>query len=440
MNIRKLSSFFLPQKIDLKGRQNYPELFFAMLVRWCYIGGLLLISLFSCKTRLTSNVANEWYYFQKLFYEGKSSKKNFAFEAPFEYKNGLIYLKVRVNDSPRLYNFIFDTGAEVNVLSDELVGELGLPTVITDFSITDANNQKQPAKYHVIDLNLGGVSLEKTGALSADLSEVLRCLEVDGILGVNTIDYFLWSFDFKNKKVLITDVRSEIPESRLEKKIRLNQNMRGDLFARVQINEEVKFDAQFDTGCVCYLILDKEVSGMIRSKQVIRERIQQVTGATSTRLDTILVYEVKNISLGGVNLSRRQQIEARKHPGRNYLGNQFLFNYYVTLMSDKELLYLAENPYEKGEREDLILENIDFGWEGGKVWVAMISLNSKVEELGLKYNDRVLKINDTDFSYVPDLCSFIQMRGKLKLKDGYLYLTVLRNGQKKEFKIPAEYL
>lgn len=326
------------------------------------------------------------------------------------------------------------------MLSDDLVRELNLPTMVSDFSITDANNSKQTASYHMINLSFGEVGLAQSGALSADLSDVLACLDVDGIIGVNTIDYFYWSFDFKNKQVLITDTKNAIPEERLQKKIRLNQNLRGDMFARVQIDDQVKFDAQFDTGCVCYLILDEEVSGMISGKEILYERVQQVTGATSTRLDTISVFEVENIRLGGVALSRRQTIEARKHSGRNYLGNQFLFNYYVTLMSDKELLYLADHPYERGDNDDLILTNLDFGWQGGQVWVAMISINSAVEKMGLKYNDRVLRINEYDFSFVSDLCSFIRLRNGLRLRDGKLRVVVLRDGQVIEFLIPEEHL
>jgi hypothetical protein len=401
----------------------------------------ILIFMGACNIRLSSGSSYNWYYFRKLFYSAELSQEEFIVELPFEYQNGLIFLPVQLNGSDEVYHFIFDTGAEVNIISEKLVEELNLEALYTEFAITDANNQRQQASYYLLDkLNIGGIQLQKTGALSTNWSEVLDCIGIDGIIGANTMEYFVWSFDFKNKTVLITDSRKNVPKERLDKKIKMYQTAKGDMFAEVKINKDVELNAQFDTGCVCFIILQDEDNRRIKDKRLIKRRIQQVTGATSTFADTVSLVAVNSISLDNYDLNHGKELDVRPNINRNYLGNQFLFEHYLTLDTDNALMYLAENEYDWSETGELRLSNIDFGWSGNRVYVAMFTFGSEIEEMGIRYNDRIIKINDTDFTYIPNLCTFIEMREEIKLKDGYLEVTILREGRELFYRIPKEAL
>lgn len=419
--------------------QYFLNLFRHPLRKACIV--FIIFLLFSSCIRLNSGASYNWYYFRKLFYSAELSQKEFVEELPFEYHSGLIFLPVKVNGSDKVYHFIFDTGAEVNIVSEKIVEELGLKPLYSEFAITDANNQRQQASYYLLDkLSIGGVELNKTGALSTHWSEVLDCIGIDGIIGANAMEYFVWSFDFKNKTVMITDNRRNIPKERLDKKIKMYQSPKGDMFAELEINGEHDINAQFDTGCVCFIILKDETNRRIKDKRLIKRRIQQVTGATSTFADTVSLVAVNNITLDNYDLNNGKELDVRPHISRNYLGNQFLFEHYLTLDTENSLMFLAENPYDWAEKGELRLTNIDFGWSDNKVYVAMFTFGGEVEEMGLQYNDRVIKINDTDFTYIDDLCTFIDMREELKLKDDHLEVTILRDGKELFFKIPKEVL
>ena len=57
----------------------------------------------------------------KTLKQGNIVQKDFKVTVPFEYRNGLIILKVTIQDE--IYDFILDTGAS-NVLSKELAEKL----------------------------------------------------------------------------------------------------------------------------------------------------------------------------------------------------------------------------------------------------------------------------------------------------------------------------
>jgi hypothetical protein len=47
-------------------------------------------------------------------------------EIPFELKNGLIFLKVNINDDSKARTFVFDTGATSDLLDSSTASKLGL--------------------------------------------------------------------------------------------------------------------------------------------------------------------------------------------------------------------------------------------------------------------------------------------------------------------------
>ena len=58
-----------------------------------------------------------------LFQEGSIKQASFNAEIPFEYRLGLVIIKVELNN--QTYDFVFDSGAP-NVLSKELAATLGI--------------------------------------------------------------------------------------------------------------------------------------------------------------------------------------------------------------------------------------------------------------------------------------------------------------------------
>lgn len=74
---------------------------------------------------------------------------------PFEYRNGLIILKVTIQNE--IYDFILDTGAS-NVLSKELADKLKVIPLGSE-EITDINKKSERLEYTKLDdIQIGGIN------------------------------------------------------------------------------------------------------------------------------------------------------------------------------------------------------------------------------------------------------------------------------------------
>lgn len=67
-----------------------------------------------------------------LFLSGKMEQKHYKKEIEFEYQGRLILVKVKINNSPKIYKFIFDTGAAFNVISKDIALEFKLQKKVSD--------------------------------------------------------------------------------------------------------------------------------------------------------------------------------------------------------------------------------------------------------------------------------------------------------------------
>lgn len=123
----------------------------------------------------------------KTVTQGKVESKNYYEEIPFEYYNGEIIIEVEI--SAKKYHFVFDTGADLTQIDDDLLHQIAYKSNKVTNTITDANNTKKKSEYITVEnIQIGTINFAQTGAFVADLShfsEMFGCLEFDGIIGSN---------------------------------------------------------------------------------------------------------------------------------------------------------------------------------------------------------------------------------------------------------------
>lgn len=143
-----------------------------------------------------------------LFLSGKMEEKNYKKEIECEYQGRLILVKVKINNSPKIYKFIFDTGAAFNVISEDIASELNLQKKASD-TISDANRKTEETEFVKIrDIEFAGLHFLNSAAAVMDLkgTPALKCYEADGVIGANTIRHIpYWQINYRKGEMIFTD-------------------------------------------------------------------------------------------------------------------------------------------------------------------------------------------------------------------------------------------
>lgn len=140
-----------------------------------------------------------------LFSSGAFQAKNEAskiLEIPFEYVEGLIVIKAKVNGVEG--RFLFDNGASFSCFNKDFAKKSNV-AFRKRVRITDGNNNKTyvgVAKVKKIEISKAVFS--KTSAYSIDTKKFFPCDAIDGIIGASIINAANWKIDFEKKKMLIS--------------------------------------------------------------------------------------------------------------------------------------------------------------------------------------------------------------------------------------------
>ncbi len=172
-----------------------------------------------------------------------------AQEIPFDFREGLIWIKVRVPASAEPLNFLLDSGANVSVLNLRTAQRLGLRlghrVSVEGVGATSTGYWPQhlaaqadqislPAEYLAVDLS--------------ELSGACAC-PVDGLIGAGFFSSRVVGIDFAERKIrLLPASRPTEGQKTLPLKVR-----NGALRVQVRVNDGAPQWLRLDTGCASSL-------------------------------------------------------------------------------------------------------------------------------------------------------------------------------------------
>jgi hypothetical protein len=152
--------------------------------------------------------------FTKIQKEGTVFPENFDFETEFTTQKSTIILPVEINGV--LKNFLFDTGADFNVIQrDSTLGKVS--------NISGASKRKaKMGEEYVQSMKIGNVDFKNTFAKNGDLKGLKEQIpNFGGLIGQSIINKANWLIDYPNKKLRIS-----------------NQNLADTSFKTIQIISE----------------------------------------------------------------------------------------------------------------------------------------------------------------------------------------------------------
>jgi Aspartyl protease len=122
-------------------------------------------------------------------------------EIPFQYRDGLIWLKVEFAGKKGPLNFLLDSGAGASVLDLVRARALGLG-IGSPETVQGVNGYAQAYRVNDFQAICGGVTMPKS-LLAMDLQTLSDCCHqpIDGILGVDFFRGRIVQIDFNERKV-----------------------------------------------------------------------------------------------------------------------------------------------------------------------------------------------------------------------------------------------
>jgi predicted aspartyl protease len=396
--------------------------------KFLFLSILLVSVLTSCKVIRTVS----------LMKRGSVQQKEFTTTVPFEIRRGLIVLKVGI--AGEVYDFILDTGAP-NVVSTELAEKLGLRSKV-ERKVGDSQSKKNDLGFAEIEnIEIGGINFLNTGAAIADLkmSDAIRCLDIDGLIGSNLMRKAIWKFDFQAQVITITTSMDAIELGSDVLKIPFTTSMQGTPIMNVKLDSTTHQTAIIDLGSNGGFSFNKKSGLSIAENDKSIEHVEYY-GAQMSGLyglgapDTIMFAKVPNIVIGDVQVS---QTIATFSKTNAIIGTEFFSNYDLIInWNIKEALLIKRKDFINSSLEEF---GFNIKYEEKKVLIGGLYSGSSAHKEGLLLNDQITQIGDRMFDNVsPEEWCEIMFADLHKEDDQEVVVKVLRDGAVVTFTLKRE--
>lgn len=347
-----------------------------------------------------------------LLSRGSVEQSNFLESIDFENRHGILVVKGTVNDHPDTLEFIFDTGAFDNKITQNWADNYGLKERATKDKPDSQGNSNKISMTLINKISLGNIDFKNTAAGIIEYPEnsLSPCIAADGIIGANLIREANWKIDYVNNKIWITDDFSRFKELNTKttphikfKKPTLSGTPKIDL----TVNGKELGNILFDTGSNGSVDLPKSIKDQI----FINSNVEWDTtldnsssGIWGTNFDSVFTSK-SGIQFKGYDILESEVNFADK--GFAKVGNDVLEKYDVYLNYDKKRIYLNKN-----SDYDDVTSKSSFGfipyYGAENIWtVENIVLGSPAHKSGINFGDTITKIDGkTPDQFYSSFCGY----------------------------------
>lgn len=363
--------------------------------------------------------------FSGLMKKGKVADVPASSNIEVEYKRKLLFTEVKVNGVKK--RFAFDTGAPC-VVSPELKKELGLKT-IARHGIRDSHGQVQQLEFvRLREFKVGDIEFKNMIAIVTDLSMV-KCYEMEGLIGANAMRHLNWYFDLKEELAIVynTDVWDSLSTDRTFS-VEFEPNIQFTPVVKVYTSGMKRsVIASFDMGSTGSLTLKGDLGALARSY----EERSWMYGKTSrsvfgTKADTSHYFISKELEIGGRSFTD----QLVKGGNSNLVGNSLLQDYKFLLSYERNKILFDP---KKKDVQTLPKTKIIIGEE--KDSLRVMGIRETGSEIPVSVDDVILSINGEEMSELGEmeLCQLHKREWQV------LEMRILRSdGTQYELELPRE--
>ena len=376
----------------------------------------------------------------KLIKEGYTQEQSFKAKIPFEYRLGLIIIKVELNNET--YDFVLDSGACCTVLSKELAEKFGKKGLITKNVGGHQQGVSQIMDFTKVEvLTIGGIKFREIASGIGDFNQSIEvgCTEIDGIIGTNLMGLAVWAIDFRNQIITITNTKESLSLEGKMTKIPFYTNELAMPYCQVKINGIEEKNILIDLGSpngfnLSYSNYEKIQKELPKNKKSTGYGYLASGFFGFSKKDSIYHLQASSLSIGAVKLNN--QIVKFSKSLNPTIGTAFFKNYDLVMnWKDKELLL---HPHTKYDNQQFIHGGFGLNYQDDALRVSTLIKESDAERSGMQLGDKIIQIDGKDYSTasISDYCDLL----KQVSKDSYSIKNIVinRNGDQLSFDIKNE--
>lgn len=368
--------------------------------------------------------------------QGFVSQNSYIYEVPFDFINDLIFIPVVIEN--KKYNFIFDTGAELNVINPLIANELNIKKLKKGLISDGTDSNKGVSIVEIDNIKIGNLQFKETAGMVWDLSKLsnlVGCVKIDGIIGNNLMRKSNWQINYKDKTIKFSDNPKNFYVSNNAKKVIMNSKNYGNVLFDIAINDKVK-KFTFDTGFNGFM--QTSVMDFLENKKYITT-IGLSGGNYNGKKDGEINYcHIKSFNLNGIEFNCPSIFNVKPN-NSSLLGNEFFKNFILTIDWENDFLYF--DPQNEIEYKKLEMFEISLYPDYGKneIYISNIFKGSNLLNK-ISPHSKVLYINDYDVSSFQnnELCDFWENEWKILKKHDRLNITIKTNDESNIEKIIVE--
>ncbi len=378
---------------------------------------ILLIAITGCSIKWTDAIRY-----------GSIARQEFKETIDIDIRRGLIFVPVRIDGKE--YRFLFDSGAPLSI-SDELQKENDFK-IISKGSIRDSDHNQKKVLWAQIDtLEIGEVSFMNQSAFigNFEANPILKCMEIDGIIGSNLMRQCHWTIDQKNESLTLS---STIDTTALQDQIKIpfKSNYQYSVFLDLKIGSATVSNVLMDYGSNGSVSLSHEIFATLEERNIIENPLIE-TGVKQSGIigdPTPIRRKISYSDSVGMGSSTIPKVMLQTGKTTS-IGNDLLSRYVVTIDWDNKNLYLAKT--DKVSRLNRPA-GFKLGYsEDSGIYVQSVIENSNAYNAGVRPNMKATKIDTLDFEKSHDFCDYIDHESMDTI---FLQLIDLQ-GQRREYQI-----
>ncbi len=315
---------------------------------------------------------------------------------PFTLKGHPMLIKAKLNNSPKEYVFMLDTGA-LNIVSKEVSNELGLPKGI-DVQASGSGGKSKTIE--LVQLNrviVGNMEVRDCATGVTDLSKLFPP-NIAGILGSNFLKHFKITIDYQKEEVTFSRDTQPITTDSTKIKIPFKTDMKNGFAPIVDCELEggIKTTAIIDTGHPQIVALSLS---MIKKTDTFKKgdivtAIGGMSGGMFGKEEESLALRISEMQIGDIKLVDIPVISHAAKTGDVLLGIKFLEKFLVTLNYPAKEMILE--PYDIPFETNIPTYGFALTKEGKRTLVSGVVENSSAANIGIQSGDEILKINSRD--------------------------------------------
>lgn len=332
-------------------------------------------------------------------------------------RNDLPFVEVLIHG--KKYNFLFDTGASVGMVSKEIAADL---TIQASTIIEDVTGKKTKNDLVLVNLSLGSKMFSDILCVVGDTKQLteLTCLNIDGIIGANLINLYNWQIDPVENQICLSKKPFPIVNDAEAIPVFFTGNYLPILPIQIFGNQ---FYALMDYGFQGFFELNE---GVVSNKNINKQAVWRGTGQYSIGFNAVSIGKINRalvdtIYMGSQALPHVPIIWSKQKP---MFGASLLKRYVVTfntgdgsITTQSGQLYLQ--PVSDSLVPRLALFPIQLGLnQTGQVEVKFVWQAETTRSI--KVGQRVLKVNNKELNNLKpaswcELASEIQANSQLRV-------------------------